>query len=168
MKSNPRRSRFITRLLPEVHPQSCYYYSVEHGGFQASPNGPRHVQQVQQTSTTASTTHYYTTYQVRYGRATYDALRRSVRATSRRDEGVALVRRLMASSRALREEIFRYLSIPQRVFSRPSKMFEQPIWTARTSQSRRLVRSPHLGKYEHGKWQAAAPVWHESDDGQRR
>ena len=38
MNSQRSRSRFITWAnYLKWHPQACYYYAVENGGFQASP-----------------------------------------------------------------------------------------------------------------------------------
>ena len=35
----------LSWLLLKWHPQTCYYYSVEHGGFEASPERtPEHIQ----------------------------------------------------------------------------------------------------------------------------
>ena len=57
------------------HPQSCYYYAVEHGGFQASPERtPGTYSKYNSIDDRIDDFHYYTTYiKFGIGRATYDA-----------------------------------------------------------------------------------------------
>lgn len=57
------------------HPQSCYYYAVEHGGFQASPERtPGTYSKYNSIDDRIDDFHYYTTFiKFGIGRATYDA-----------------------------------------------------------------------------------------------
>ncbi len=60
------------------------------------------------------------------------------------------------------EEIFRYLSIPEKEFPQASKMFEQPLMDRDYFDNLAdSFRSPHLWKYEHGEWQLRHAVWHD-------
>ena len=58
------------------HPQSCYYYAVEHGGFQASPERtPGTYSKYNSIDDRIDDFHYYTTgVKFGIGRATYDAV----------------------------------------------------------------------------------------------
>src|SRR5205814_10076901 len=112
------------------HPQSCYYYSVEHGGFEASPERtPGTYSKYNSIDDRIDDFHYYTTYiKFGIGRATYDAAQEIRSRDITRDEGVALVRRFDGEfPERFAEELFRYLSIRSRASPEPPKMFEQPI-----------------------------------------
>jgi N-acetyl sugar amidotransferase len=133
------------------HPQSCYYYSVEHGGFQASPERtPGTYSKYNSIDDRIDDFHYYTTF-VKFGigRATYDAAQEIRSRDITREEGVALVRRFDGEfPERFAEEIFRYLSIPKKEFPKASQMFEQPRWTASTSCNLAdSFRSPHLWRW---------------------
>lgn len=138
------------------HPQSCYYYAVEHGGFEAAP---------ERTAGTYSKYSgiddriddflFYTTWiKFGIGRATYDAAQEIRSDDITRDEGVALVKRFDGEfPERFAEEIFRYLSLPEKEFPQASKMFEQPIMDRDyffALQDR--FRSPHLWQYENDEW----------------
>jgi N-acetyl sugar amidotransferase len=147
------------------HPQSCYYYAVEHGGFQASP---------ERTSGTYSKYnsiddriddfHYYTTgVKFGIGRASYDASQEIRSGDINREEGVALVKRFDHEYPSrFADEIFRYLSIPEKEFPEASKMFEVPTLTeqyfARLADN---FRSPNLWKWVGNNWQLRRAVWDE-------
>ena len=99
------------------HPQSCYYYAVEHGGFQASPERtPGTYSKYNSIDDRIDDFHYYTTgVKFGIGRATYDASQEIRSGDIDRDEGVALVKRFDDEFPArFAEEIFRYLSIPDK------------------------------------------------------
>jgi N-acetyl sugar amidotransferase len=146
------------------HPQSCYYYAVEHGGFEASP---------ERTSGTYSKYsgiddriddfHYYTTgVKFGIGRASYDAAQEIRSGDINREEGVALVNRFDHEfPERFAEEIFRYLSLSPKEFPEACKMFEQPIMN---EEYFRLLtnqfRSPHLWVHEEDEWKLRHAVWH--------
>ena len=145
------------------HPQSCYYYAVENGGFEASP---------ERTSGTYSKynsiddkiddLHYYSTgIKFGIGRATYDASQEIRSGDINRDEGVALVRRFdLEYPRRFSSETFSYLSLSKEEFPESSKVFERPIMDeAYFSLLADNFRSPHLWFYEDGEWRLRHTVW---------
>ena len=145
------------------HPQSCYYYAVEHGGFEASPERtPGTYSKYNSIDDRIDDFHYYTTH-VKFGigRATYDAAQEVRSGDIERDEGVALVRRYDGEfPERFAEEIFRYLSIPAREFPRASKMFEQPVMDrAYFLRLADTFRSPHLWRHDGQGWKLRHTVW---------
>lgn len=145
------------------HPQSCYYYAVEHGGFQASPERtPGTYSKYNSIDDRIDDFHYYTTWiKFGIGRATYDAAQEVRSGDITRDEGVALVRRFDGEwPSRFDEEIFRYLSLPSEQFPQASKMFEQPIvdrayFDALTNR----FRSPHLWQHVGNAWKLRRTVF---------
>lgn len=147
------------------HPQACYYYAVEHGGFQASPERtPGTYSKYNSIDDRIDDFHYHTTgVKFGIGRASYDAAQEIRSRDITREEGVALVKRFDHEfPERFAEEIFKYLSIPANEFPEASKMFEQPIFTREYYD--RLTdnfRSPHLWKWEDNQWKQRYAVWHE-------
>ena len=145
------------------HPQSCYYYSVEHAGFQASPERtPGTYSKYNSIDDRIDDFHYYTTFiKFGIGRATYDAAQEIRSGDITRDEGVALVKRFDGEfPERFAEEIFKYLSIPAQEFPQASKMFEQPVMDRHYFDNLAdSFRSPHLWKYENGSWKTRHAVW---------
>ena len=138
------------------HPQGAYYYSIENGDFQSSP---------ERTVGTFSTYnsiddkiddfHYHTTWiKFGIGRATYDASQEIRSGDLLREEGVALVRKYDGEF-PIRwsDEIFKYLSLPTSQYPNASKQFEQPgfdkDYYASLSDK---FRSPHLWQYKDDEW----------------
>jgi N-acetyl sugar amidotransferase len=148
------------------HPQSCYYYSVEHGGFEASPERtPGTYSKYNSIDDRVDDFHYYTTYiKFGIGRATYDASQEVRSADITREEGVALIKRFDGEfPERFADELFRYLSVPPAEFPVASRMFEQPVMDREYFE--RLAeqfRSPHLWRYHRGAWQLRHAVWHEA------
>lgn len=146
------------------HPQSCYYYAVEHGGFQASPERtPGTYSKYNSIDDRIDDFHYYTTgVKFGLGRASYDAAQEIRSGDIDRDEGVALVKRFDHEfPQRFADEIFSYLSIPESEFPIASKMFEQP--TMDMSYFMDLAdsfRSPHLWTWQDGEWKLRHAVWH--------
>jgi N-acetyl sugar amidotransferase len=146
------------------HPQSCYYYAVEHGGFQASPERtPGTYSKYNSIDDRIDDFHYYTTFiKFGIGRATYDAAQEIRSRDITREEGVALVKRFDGEfPERFADEIFHYLSMPSKDYPQASKMFEQPIVDRKYFM--RLAdtfRSPHLWKFEDGEWGLRHAVWH--------
>lgn len=145
------------------HPQSCYYYAVEHGGFQASPERtPGTYSKYNSIDDRIDDFHYYTTgTKFGIGRASYDAAQEIRSGDINRDEGVALVRRFDHEfPERFADEIFKYLSVPETEFPVASNMFEQPVMDREyfrllTNQ----FRSPHLWAWQDGKWVLRHTVW---------
>jgi N-acetyl sugar amidotransferase len=147
------------------HPQSCYYYSVEHGGFQAAPERtPGTYSKYNSIDDRIDDFHYYTTgIKFGIGRATYDAAQEIRSGDITREEGVALVKRFDHEwPERFAAEIFNYLSMPEKEFPLASKMFERPIIDREYFD--RLCdqfRSPHLWQWDGKSWSLRHAVWHE-------
>jgi N-acetyl sugar amidotransferase len=147
------------------HPQSCYYYAVEHGGFEASPERtPGTYSKYNSIDDRIDDLHYYTTgIKFGIGRASYDAAQEIRSGDINRDEGLALVKRFDHEfPDRFSKELFSYLSLPRNEFPVASEMFEEPImsreyFAALTDQ----FRSPHLWYRENEKWHLRHAVWHE-------
>ena len=145
------------------HPQSCYYYAVEHGGFQASPERtPGTYSKYNSIDDRIDDLHYFTTgIKFGLGRASYDAAQEIRSGDINRDEGIALVRKFDNEypDRFI-EEMFRYLSLEEKEFPSASSMFENPIMDR---EYFRLLtdkfRSPHLWFHASGDWNLRHPVW---------
>ncbi|HLL21978.1 MAG TPA: N-acetyl sugar amidotransferase [Kofleriaceae bacterium] len=145
------------------HPQACYYYAVENGGFQASPERtPGTYSKYNSIDDRIDDFHYYTTY-VKFGigRATYDAAQEIRSGDITRDEGVALVKRYDGEwPERFADEIFRYLSIEEREFPIASKQFERPTMTRDSFlELADKFRSPHLWHQVDGAWKLRKTVW---------
>jgi N-acetyl sugar amidotransferase len=147
------------------HPQSCYYYAMEHSDFQASP---------ERTAGTYSKYngiddkiddyHFYTTFiKFGIGRATYDAAQEIRNGDITREEGVALVKKFDGEYPARFEpEVFKYLSVNAKEFPRAVGEFAHPAmdkgyYEALTDK----FRSPHLWKKEGNAWKLRSAVWME-------
>jgi N-acetyl sugar amidotransferase len=145
------------------HPQSCYYYSVEHGGFQASPERtPGTYSKYNSIDDRIDDFHYYTTFiKFGIGRATYDAAQEIRSRDITREEGVALARRFDGEfPERFAQEIFRYLSIPEKEFPQAARMFEQPVMDREYFDNLAdSFRSPHLWRHVDGQWQLRHAVW---------
>ena len=162
----------IERLSAEVHylgyylkwhPQSSYYYAVEHGGFQASPERtPGTYSKYNSIDDRIDDFHYWTTY-VKFGigRATYDAAQEIRSGDITRDEGVALVKRFDGEwPERFADEIFAYLSIDPKEFPVAAQQFEQPIMTREYFlKLADNFRSHHLWKQVDGEWVLRHTVW---------
>jgi N-acetyl sugar amidotransferase len=145
------------------HPQGCYYYAVENGGFQASPERtPGTYSKYNSIDDRIDDFHYYTT-NVKFGigRATYDASQEIRSGDITREEGVALVKRFDGEwPERFADEIFRYLSIQKSEFPKASDAFAKPIMTRESFlELADTFRSPHLWKREDGEWRLRHAVW---------
>lgn len=148
------------------HPQSCYYYAVEHGGFQASPERtPGTYSKYNSIDDRIDDFHYWTTF-VKFGigRATYDASQEIRSGDITRDEGVALVKRFDGEwPERFANEVFQYLSIPRREFEIASQRFEVPIMTREYFlELADEFRSPHLWRKNGDTWVLRHAVWHDT------
>lgn len=145
------------------HPQECYYYAVEHGGFQASPERtPGSYSKYNSIDDKIDDFHYYTTYiKFGIGRATYDAAQEIRNGEIIRDEGVALVRKFDGEfPERFADEIFAYVSLPEQQFPKAARMFEQP--SVNRDYFMALAdrfRSPHLWVRESGLWKLRHTVF---------
>jgi N-acetyl sugar amidotransferase len=138
------------------HPQACYYYAVENGGFEASPERtPGTYSKYNSIDDRIDDLHYYTTgVKFGIGRASYDAAQEIRSGDIDRDEGVALVQRFdLEFPERFADELFGYLSLPIKQFPNASRMFEQPIVDREYFDLLTdTFRSPHLWLLDQGKW----------------
>jgi N-acetyl sugar amidotransferase len=171
----PANPEEITKQRVEVHylgyylkwhPQSCYYYAVENGGFQASPERtPGTYSKYNSIDDRIDDFHYYTTWiKFGIGRATYDAAQEIRSGDILRDEGVALVKRFDGEwPERFADEIFRYLSITPKEFPVASRMFDEPVMSRDYFMALcDRFRSPHLWKREGGSWALRHTVWRDA------
>jgi N-acetyl sugar amidotransferase len=145
------------------HPQSCYYYAVEHGGFQSAPERtPGTYSKYNSIDDKIDDFHYSTTY-VKFGigRTTYDAAQEIRSRDITRDEGVALVRRFDGEfPQRFADEVFRYLSVPPKEYPVASRAFEQPIFDRSYYDAlANRFRSPHLWDWKDGAWRLRHTVF---------
>lgn len=149
------------------HPQGAYYYTVEHGGFQASPErNAGSYSKYSSIDDKIDDFHYYTMH-VKFGvgRATDDAAQEVRNGEITREEGVSLVKRFDGEYPArFEKEIFEYLSLREREFPAASRMINHPIMDKEYFDSLAdKFRSPHLWKKVNGRWQLRHAVWHEGN-----
>ncbi len=150
------------------HPQSCYYYAVENGGFISSPE-----RTVGTYSTYSSIDdkiddfHYHTTYiKFGIGRATYDAAQEIRSGDIIREEGVSLVKKFDGEfPERWAKEIFDYLSINEKDFPIAIKKFESPLFDRKYYE---LLcdknRSPHLWYWDENiGWKLRSTVFDNKD-----
>jgi N-acetyl sugar amidotransferase len=143
-------------------PQSAYYYAVEHGGFEASPERtPGTYSKYNSIDDKVDDLHYWTTFiKFGIGRATYDAAQEIRNGEITRDEGVALVRRFDGEwPSRFEQELLEYLSITDE-FGDISRNFKHPVMTKDALlEVAEGFRSPHLWQKESGEWQLRKTVW---------
>ncbi len=138
------------------HPQGAYYYSVEHGGFQPSPERtPGTYSKYNSIDDKIDDLHYYTTFiKFGIGRATYDASQEVRSGEINREEGVSLVKRFDGEwPERFEDELWRYLSVNKKEFPVAYKSFKHPQMDK--DYFMKLAdqfRSPHLWNKEKGKW----------------
>jgi N-acetyl sugar amidotransferase len=148
------------------HPQSCYYYAVENGGFQASPERtPGTYSKYNSIDDRIDDLHYFTTgIKFGLGRASYDAAQEIRSGDINREEGIALVKKFdLEYPERFITEMFNYLSLNEKEFPLESKMFENPIMD--NEYFGRLTdkfRSPHIWIYRAGNWKLRNPIWENS------
>jgi len=144
------------------HPQSCYYYAVEHGGFEASPERtPGTYSKYNSIDDKVDDFHYYTTgVKFGLGRASYDASQEVRSGDIDREEAVALVTKFDHEfPHRFSDEFFEYISLPKSEFPSASQMFEESIMTPEYFKD--IVdsfRSPHLWIYRDNSWCLRHPV----------
>lgn len=154
--------QFLGYYLP-WHPQGNYYYAVEHGGFRCAPERtPGTYSKYNSIDDKIDDFHFLSHYiKFGIGRATFDAAQEIRNEEITRDEGIALVKKFDGEfPERFAEEIFRYLSLPEKEFPVASKMFKNPIVDRDYFMSMcDRFRSPHLWKKENGQWKLRYPIW---------
>ncbi|MEK7416071.1 MAG: N-acetyl sugar amidotransferase [Planctomycetota bacterium] len=149
------------------HPQGAYYYAVENGGFEASPERtPGTYSKYNSIDDCIDDLHYWTT-NVKFGigRATYDASQEIRSGEITREEGIALIKRFDGEWPARFEnELMHYLSIPAKEFPVASKRFAQPTMTKESFiKLADSFRSPHLWMRVDGQWKLRHTIWQEAE-----
>ena len=156
--------QYLGYYLP-WHPQDCYYYAVENGGFRAAPERTAGTySKYSSIDDKIDDLHYYTTYiKFGIGRATYDASQEVRNGDITRDEAIALIRRYDGEyPERFETDNFNYLSLPPNEFPVASKLFEQPKMDR--DYFMRLAdkfRSPHIWKFEGNDWRLRRAVFDE-------
>ncbi|OGM98922.1 MAG: LPS biosynthesis protein [Candidatus Yanofskybacteria bacterium RIFCSPLOWO2_01_FULL_41_34] len=137
------------------HPQETYYYAVENGNFQASPERtPGTYSKYNSIDDKVDDLHYYTTFiKFGIGRATYDASQEVRSGEITREEGVSLIKRFDGEfPERFADELWEYLSITKKEFPKASKMFKRSLMNKKYfMELADKFRSPHLWKKEKGK-----------------
>jgi N-acetyl sugar amidotransferase len=114
-------------------PQECYYYAVEHAGFEANTERTEGTySKYNSIDDRMDGLHYYTTYiKFGLGRATYDAAQEIRNHHLTRDEGVALVRRFDGEvPRKYLSENLEYMGLTEPRFWEIIDQFRSPhLWT---------------------------------------
>ena len=145
------------------HPQSCYYYAVENGGFEASPERTVGTySKYNSIDDRIDDLHYYTTgIKFGIGRATYDAAQEIRSGDINREEGVALIKRFDHEyPKRFEHELFQYLSLPETEFPIAGNMFESPIMDREYFEKlTNNFRSPHLWYHEDSEWKLRSPIY---------
>ncbi len=129
-------------------PQECYYYAVEHTGFEANPERTEGTySKYNSLDDRIDGFHYYTTF-VKFGigRATYDASQEIRNKHLERDEGVALVKRFDGEfPKKYYREMLDYMGIT-----------DEQFWDTVNA-----ARSPHIWKKVEGGWRLRNTVFGE-------
>jgi N-acetyl sugar amidotransferase len=145
------------------HPQECYYYAVENGGFEPSPERTVGTySKYNSIDDRIDDLHYYTTgIKFGIGRASYDAAQEIRSGDITREEGVGLVKKFDHEyPQRFLDELLGYLSLPEKEFPIASSVFEQSIMTKDYFDSLTdKFRSPHLWRQESGLWKLRHVVW---------
>ena len=146
------------------HPQGAYYYAVEHGNFQASPERTQGTySKYNSIDDKIDDFHYYTTFiKFGIGRTTYDAAQEVRNEEISREEAIALVKKYDGEyPNRFENEIFDYLSIKKEQFPIASKQFEQPEMTKEYFfYLQDYFRSPHLWHLDdNDNWILRNAIW---------
>jgi N-acetyl sugar amidotransferase len=151
----PPSAEYLESKGVEVHylgyylkwdPQECYYYAVEHTGFQANAERTEGTySKYSSIDDRVDMFHYYTTLiKFGIGRATYDAAQEIRNGKITREEGIQLVRRYdQEFPRKYFKEFLDYISISEEEFYSTVDKF----------------RSPHLWEKKDGEWFLKHTIW---------
>lgn len=138
------------------HPQAAYYFAVDNGGFEASPERtPGTYSKYNSIDDKIDDLHYYTTFiKFGIGRATYDASQEVRSGDLDREEALMLIRRYDGEfPNRFFNELMNYLSLPKKEFPMASAMFESPIMdTDYFHALSNRFRSPHLWAFHNDTW----------------
>lgn len=138
------------------HPQSSYYYAVEHGGFEPSPERtPGTYSKYNSIDDKVDDLHYWTTFiKFGIGRATHDAAQEIRNGDITREEGISLVKSYDGEwPHRFETELMHYLSVDPRLGKRALGFFKKPVMTAeRFFEIADEFRSEHLWSWSGNSW----------------
>ncbi len=138
------------------HPQSNYYYSVEHGDFEAAPERTQGTYSKYNSIDDKIDDFHYLTTRMKFGigRATYDASQEIRSGDITREEGVMLVNKFDHEfPDRFEDEIYKYLSMNEKEFPSSISLFEEPTMSKEYfSLLCDNARSPHIWKFENNQW----------------
>lgn len=155
----PPSAEYLKSRGAEVHylgfylkwdPQECYYYAVEHTGFQANTERTEGTySKYSSIDDRIDMFHYYTTLiKFGIGRATYDAAQEIRNGKITREEGAQLVKRYdQEFPKKYFKEFLEYISLTEDEFHATVDKF----------------RSPHLWEKRNGDWVLKHNVWNTSE-----
>lgn len=145
------------------HPQANYYFAVENGGFEPSPERTAGTySKYSSIDDKMDDFNFYTSFiKFGYGRAMMDASQEVRNGDIERDEAVALIKRYDGEfPERFAAEVFEYLSIDSREFPEAAKQFEQPrMDRAYFDALADTFRSPHIWVHDDNGWRLRDPIW---------
>jgi hypothetical protein len=146
------------------HPQSAYYYSVEHGDFEAAPERTLGTySKYNSIDDKVDDFHYYTTFiKFGIGRATYDAAQEVRSGDIERHEAVALVKKFDGEyPDRFEKEVFEYMTIREKEFGKHiTAKFAEPVMTRDSFMALcDSFRSPHLWTRDGDQWKLRHAVF---------
>lgn len=147
------------------HPQGCYYYAQEHGGFEPSPERTTGTySKYNSIDDRIDDVHFYASFvKFGFGRATRDASQEIRSGEIDREEAIALARRYDGEyPERFLDEVLEYMSLPEDKFPKSAKMFEAPVMDrAYFDDLCDSYRPQHLWNYENGSWIRRHTAWGE-------
>ena len=145
------------------HPQAAYYYAVENGDFEASPERTLGTySKYNSIDDKIDDFHYYTTFiKFGIGRASYDAAQEVRSKDIDREEAKLLVKRYDGEfPDRFAKEIFDYLSVDEKRMKKAASNFEHPGFNKDYFDDLTdKFRSPHLWAYKNGNWELIKTVF---------
>tara|TARA_A100001015_G_C14692949_1_gene595161 strand:- start:242 stop:757 length:516 start_codon:yes stop_codon:yes gene_type:complete len=145
------------------HPQAAYYYAVENGDFEASPERTLGTySKYNSIDDKIDDFHYYTTFiKFGIGRASYDAAQEVRSKDIDREEAKLLVKRYDGEfPDRFAKEIFDYLSVDEKRMHKAASNFEHPGFNKDYFDDLTdKFRSPHLWSYKNGNWELIKTVF---------
>jgi N-acetyl sugar amidotransferase len=149
------------------HPQSAYYYAVEHGDFEACPERmPGTYTKYSSIDDKMEDFNYYT-QGIKYGLgwSSYHTAQEIRNGDITKEEGIALVKKydLEFPERFL-NDFLDYISIDSKHSPAASSQFEQPIVDRDYFMHLHdRFRSPHLWLKENGSWRLRHRIWEKEE-----
>ncbi len=149
------------------HPQSNYYYAVDHGDFEVCPERmPGTYSKYCSVDDKMEDFNYYTTG-IKYGLGwtSYVAAHEIRSGDITREEGISLVKRFdLEFPERFLDDFLQYISIDSNELPQAASQFEKPIVNREYFlHLHDRFRSPHLWKKENGEWRLRHTVWEDAE-----